>query len=265
VLTITDQRKKGPVVYPCFTIRTLADELDAHALTWRYYAPRVTPAAVWRKVLARKMRFSAIDSNKGPDFGQLWSAFDAIAPVRYGYEWASNVVSPETRVLSDVNRGELANVTWVIPDMKNSDHATSKSATGPAWVASVVNAIGASKYWNDTAIFIVWDDSGGWYDHVPPPQLDYDGLGGRVPLIVVSPYARKGYVSHTVYEFGSLLKFAEETFGLAPLAASDRRANSLIDCFDFTQPPRAFTPVPARLPALHFEHERPSNVAPDND
>jgi phospholipase C len=262
VMTITDTRAKGPLVYPCFTFHTLADELDAKALTWRYYAPAVSPEGAWRKAL----RLHGTHRGPGdPDFGQLWSAFDAIAPVRYGYEWATNVVSPETRVLSDVTHGYLANVTWVVPDMKNSDHSSSGSATGPDWVASIVNAIGRSPFWHDTAIFIVWDDSGGWYDHVPPPQLDYDGLGDRVPLIVISPYARSGVVSHTQYEFGSILKFAEERFGLAPLAASDRRANDLTDCFDFSRPPRSFRPIAARAPAAWFEREKPSLLPPDDD
>jgi phospholipase C len=195
----------------------------------------------------------------------MWSAFDAIAPVRYGYEWATNVVSPETRVLSDINNGYLANMTWVVPDMKNSDHSSSLSASGPDWVASIVNAIGRSKFWKSTAIVVVWDDSGGWYDHVPPPQLDYDGLGNRVPMIVISPYARRGYVSHTQYEFGSILKLAEERFGLPPLAASDRRANGLLDCFDFARPPRPFTPIGVHITTAQFENETPSLRPPDDD
>jgi len=262
VLTMDDHRKKGPLVYPCFTFPTLADELDAHGLTWRYYAPHVSPDTRWRQVL-RMHGMRRIPGD--PDFGQMWSAFDAIAPVRYGSEWATNVVSPETRVLSDVRNGALANVTWVVPDMKNSDHSSSQSASGPDWVASIVNAIGRSPFWYRTAIVVVWDDSGGWYDHVPPPQLDYDGLGNRVPMIVISPYAKRGYVSHTQYEFGSILKFAEERFGLRALAASDSRANDLMDCFDFSAPARAFAPIPTRVNTAQFERERPSGLAPDDD
>lgn len=90
----------------------------------------------------------------------------------------------------------------------------------------------------------MWDEWGGWYDHVKPPYLDSDGLGMRVPLLVVSPYAKAGYVSHIQYEHGSLLKFIEDIFGLPRLAASDTRANSPAgDCFDFTQKPRPFKPI----------------------
>ena len=117
---------------------------------------------------------------------------------------------------------------------------------GPSWVASVVNAVGESKFWKTTAIFVQWDDWGGLYDHVPPPYKDYDGLGFRVPLIVISPYAKKGYVSHVQYETASVLRFAENLWGLHHMAAADTRAVSPADdCFDFSQPPRKFVHIRA--------------------
>ena len=128
---------------------------------------------------------------------------------------------------------------------------TLPNGSGPDWVASVVNAIGESPYWNSTAIFIVWDDWGGWYDHVQPQQFDnYYELGFRVPLVVVSPYAKRGYVSKVQHEFGSILAFSEETFGIpkGSLGTTDVRADDLSDCFDFTQRPRTFTPIPKRSP-----------------
>ena len=127
----------------------------------------------------------------GTDFGDLWSAFDAIKQVRYGSEWQTNVSSTQN-VLGDISGGKLASVVWVCPDFANSDHPGSKPDTGPSWIAQVVNAIGDSQYWNTSAIVVVWDDWGGLYDHVPPPQLDYQGLGMRVPMLIVSPYAKKG-------------------------------------------------------------------------
>jgi phospholipase C len=143
-------------------------------------------------------------------------------------------------------------------------------------VASVVNAIGQSPYWNSSAIIVVWDDWGGFYDNAPPPQLDYRGLGIRVPCLIISPYAREtspthpGYVSHTQYEFGSILKFIEEVFGLArigrlPKGYTDQRANSLMDSFDFTQSPRPFTPISAKYPRSSFLHEPPSNAPVDTE
>lgn len=266
VRRLGDDRKIEDAVFPCFDFRTLGDELDAKRLTWRYYAPRVDPAVTWES-FQRFRRHHPKARWKGavPDFGQLWSSFDAIAHDRYGPQWSTNVVSPEHRVLADIASGDLANVTWIVPDWRNSDHSSSLSDTGPSWVASIVNTIGRSALWDSTAIVIVWDDSGGWYDHVPPPQVDYDGLGFRVPLIVVAPYAKRGYVSHVQYEFGSVLRFVEGLFDLEPLAASDRRANNLDDCFDFAAPARPFEAVGAPYSSAFFFRQRPSGVAPDRD
>jgi phospholipase C len=265
VRTLTSKRENGWRVFPCFTMRTLADELDEKGLGWRYYAPAVDSRAVWLRYLKKRRQHRLHVGERKPDFGQLWSAYDAIAPIRYGADWTRNVISPETSVFSDLRDGELAAVTWIVPDMKNSDHSISRSSTGPDWVAAIVNEIGHSRFWSDTAIFVVWDDSGGWYDHVPPPQLDYDGLGDRVPLLTISPYAKKGHVSHVQTEFGSILKFAETVFGLNSLSASDARANDLFDAFDFSAPPRRFETVPSRFGPADFLRSPPSLVAPDDD
>ncbi|HEY1655699.1 MAG TPA: alkaline phosphatase family protein, partial [Candidatus Tumulicola sp.] len=209
----------GPTPFPCFDRPALSDVLDAAGVTWRYYQHDLGPG--------------------------LWHAYDAIQHVRYGPDYA-NVVSPSQTILSDVATGNLAGVSWVMPPSNAySDHSGDASAKGPSWVAAVVNAIGTSRYWNSTAILIVWDDWGGWYDHVVPPQFNAYELGFRVPLLVVSPYAKKAHVSHVQYEFGSLLKFAETTFGLSSLGATDVRANDLTDAFNFGHPARAFTPIKA--------------------
>jgi phospholipase C len=173
--------------------------------------------------------------------------------------------TPETTILTDVAEGRLPQVSWVIPDLKNSDHATSRSDTGPSWVAAVVNAIGESAYWNSTAIFVLWDDWGGWYDDAAPPQLDFTGLGLRVPCIVISPYAKAHHVAHTQYEFGSILKFIERTYGLPSLGYTDARAADMSDAFDFSLPPRAFTLIQARYPISHFIEQRSTMQLPDDD
>ncbi|MBV8600565.1 MAG: hypothetical protein JO359_03260, partial [Candidatus Eremiobacteraeota bacterium] len=190
----------GP--FPCFSYDTLADLLERRHLPWRIYSPTVVP----------------------PRGGDLWNPFEAIDEVRHGAQWTKNVRSPETTIFRDVADGKLAAVTWVIPDHQNSDHPGSPIDTGPSWVAGIVDAIGESKFWNSTAIVILWDDWGGFYDNAVPPQVDYQGLGFRVPMIVVSPYAKAGVVSHTQYEFGSILRFAEDTFSLGRLGTTDVRA-----------------------------------------
>ena len=186
------------------------------------------------------------------------------------------MISPETTVLTDIPAGKLPAVSWVIPDLINSDHPGSGGKTGPSWVASVVNAVGSSQYWNSTAIVILWDDWGGWYDDAVPPQLDFRGLGLRVPCIIVSPYARMaspqqpGYVSHTQYEFGSILAFVEQTFGLPVLGPpslgyTDSRATSIADSFDFQQKPRAFKHIAAPMSIQYFLHQAHSGLPPDDD
>jgi phospholipase C len=243
VPTLGPNRSFGPSIFPCFTYTTLADQLDAKKISWRYYAPAIS----------------------GPDSGLIWSAFDAIHAVRYGPDWTDHVISPETQVLTDINAGDLASVTWIAPDLKNSDHALSLSTTGPDWVASIVNALGKSKMWSSTVVFVLWDDWGGWYDHVAPPFVDNDGLGIRVPLLVISPFAKKGHVSHVRYEWGSLLKFIETTYGLHAIAASDGRANPLDDCFDFAQRASAFHAIATRHSADELRHQIPSYRPPDDD
>jgi len=169
-------------------------------------------------------------------------------------------------VYADISNGSLPAVSWVIPDFVNSDHSDATTDTGPSWVASVVNAIGQSQYWKNTVIVIVWDDWGGFYDNVAPPQYGPGSLGFRVPMLLVSPYAKKGYVAHKVYEFGSILKFVERTFGLQSLGTTDVRArNFASDVLDFSKPPRKFVPIAAKYSKAFFERQAPSNLPVDTE
>lgn len=230
-----------PGPFPCFSYETLGDAMDAAGVSWRYYAPAILSG----------------------DIGYIWSAFDAVKQVRFGQDWSADVSSPSANVLSDIANKSLAQVSWVVPGANESDHQAFGATNGPQWVGSIVNAIATSPYWNDTAIFLYWDDWGGWYDHVVPPQLDQNGLGYRVPLIVISPYAKAGYVSHVQHEFGSVLHFTEEVFHLASLGQTDARADDLRDCFDFTQTPRAPPVLQSKLRRLDFMHEPISSVPID--
>jgi phospholipase C len=118
---------------------------------------------------------------------------------------------------------------------------------------------------------VLWDDWGGYYDGLKPPHRDFRGPGFRVPCIIISPYARQDYVSHTQYEFGTILKFIEEVYGLPPLGLgsgygyTDAISNSFIDSFDFAQTPRTFVPIPAKYPTSFFMNEKPSGIPPDNE
>jgi phospholipase C len=174
-------------------------------------------------------------------------------------------VAPPSKVLADIANGALPNVVWVTPTAKASDHAKLTNGTGPSWVASVVNAVGESTYWDNTAIFLTWDDWGGWADHVAPVVYNSYELGFRVPAVIISPYTPKGYVSHRQHEFGSILKFVEKAFGLASLGTTDVRADDFSDCFNFKRTPRAFTPIPAPYGADYFLKQGGGNDPPDDD
>jgi phospholipase C len=188
-----------------------------------------------------------------------------IAAVRYGAEWKKNVITPQTEIFDDISNGGLAAVSWVIPDEPDSDHPGETVDDGPSWVASVVNAVGQSSYWKSTAIIIVWDDWGGLYDNLAPPQASYGGLGFRVPAIIVSPYAKAGYISKTQYQFGSILRYIENNWNLGSLGTSDRHATSIRDCFDYSQRPITFSPIPSKLSRSYFQRRRPSYLPIDDD
>jgi phospholipase C len=245
-----------PGQYPCFEHATLSDLLEAKGVTWRYYAPSA---------------------------GSIWTAPDAIEHVCQeqtingtltcvGPQWTSNVIIPQTQVLTDIANGQLAQVSWIIPDGASSDHAAVNNGSGPSWVASIVNAIGNSPYWANTAIIITWDDWGGWYDHVAPRVIN-DGVswgsgyvyGFRVPLIVVSPYAKAAYISHVTHDFGSILKFIETIFSLPSLGYADAPADDLSDCFNFSQSPITYQTIPAPLDAAHFLNNKSPPIDPDDD
>jgi phospholipase C len=247
---------------PCWDADTLGDELDGAGLSWSYYATPVT-AGVGKPCGGK----GGIDVDGGSSSGRgIWSAYQTIKHICHGAGWDAHVFSPPSQFLKDIARGKLAAVTWITPTYLNSDHGGSGSATGPSWVASLVNAIGQSQYWNSTAIFILWDDYGGWYDPEPPAYVDDDGLGMRLPLLIISPYAKQGFVSHVHYEHGSILKFVEDIFGLGRLAASDARANSPAkDCFEFSHAPRTFVPINAPLDENSFTRQPLDERSPDSD
>ncbi|MBV8117616.1 MAG: hypothetical protein JOZ01_06535, partial [Candidatus Eremiobacteraeota bacterium] len=200
--------------------------------------------------------------------GKLWNEFAALSAVYNGPEWKTNISPPQKNVIKDANKGKLPAVAWVIPDQPHSDHPNGKGSPdeGPAWVASVVNAIGKSSAWSSTAIIVVWDDWGGFYDHEKPPFFDQaGGLGPRVPMIVISPYVAAGTISHTQYEFGSILKFIEGTFGLGSLGTTDARATSIGDMFNFKQKPRAFKMISSPLTIEQIMREPESTLPVDSE
>jgi phospholipase C len=245
-----------PGRFPCFEHPTVTDLLGNKSVTWRYYTP--SAGSIWTGPVA--IEHICQEQTVG---GVLTCT---------GADWTGNVIIPQSGVLKDIANGQLAQVTWIIPDGYSSDHANANDGSGPSWVASIVNAIGNSDYWANTAIIITWDDWGGWYDHVAPKVINDETSWGsgyvygfRVPLIVVSPYAKAAYISHVTHDFGSILKFIEKTFGLRSLGYADGPADDLSDCFNLTQTPLSFRTIAAPLDAGHFISDKRPLIGPDDD
>ncbi len=194
--------------WPCTDIEILPDRLEEANISWRYY----TSGSPWTQVMGM------------------------IRHVRYGPMWEK--VRPAEDFGADIAAGGLPSVSWLIPTQTRSDHPASGSiCDGENWTVETVNAVMESPYWESSAIFLTWDDFGGFYDHVPPPHVDLYGFGPRVPMIVISPWAKPGYVDSETYDFSSVLKTIERIHGLRPLAERDRRATDMLGAFDFDQEP----------------------------
>ena len=212
--------------FPCFDFQTLADSLQNAGLTWKFYAPPF-----------------------GVD-GYQYSSFNAINHIRNTALWTSNVVN-STQFVTDAMNGNLPSVSWLVAGLE-SEHPPNSTCLGENWTVQQINAIMQGPEWGSTAIFVTWDDFGGFYDHVPPPIVDQFGLGPRVPLLIISPFTIPGHISHTVLEHASVLKTIEERFGLPPLTNRDATVHDTRDSFNFNQsplPPLVLQPRSCPIPA----------------
>jgi phospholipase C len=244
---------EGATIYPCFDHETMADLFDAIDVSWKYY----TSSA-----------------------GSIQTAPDAISHICVpnqqtggectGTDWVNDVILNPSQVLADISACKLAQVSWVIPNGKNSDHPKSNTGGGPSWIASIVNGIGNNPvcknketYWDNTAILITWDDWGGWYDHEPPTFLagaqgDYQ-YGFRVPFMVVSAYTPVQFVDNNRMDFGTILRFLEHNFGITEGAlnfADARSTTDLTEFFNLNQVPRVFQTIPAKFDANYFLNDK---------
>ena len=209
-------------VPPCFDFETEGDLLQKHDIPWAYYA--------------------ATERQRG----YIWSAYSAIERYRNHPQRWTQYVRPVDRVFADIRKDLLPPVTWITPRFELSEHPEYSFCHGENWTTQVIDTIMRSPMWKDTAIFLTWDDYGGFYDHVPPPDVDRMGFGFRVPLLVLSPYAVDGKVSHESGEFSSVIRFIEDNWMLRPfLTHRDRDAEPMLTAFDFNQEPRP--PDPLRL------------------
>ncbi len=193
--------------WPCTDVRVLPDLLDAAGVSWREYRGR----------------------------NQWVQPLRMVPHIRFGPAW-SNIVSA-SRFVPDVRAGRLPSVSWLTPPLRLSDHPPTSICEGENWTVRMLNALMRSDEWDSTVVVLTWDDFGGFYDHVPPPHVDVYGLGPRVPLIVISPFARSGYVDHTTLEFSSVLKLIETVFDLGSLTRRDRTADDMLGMLDLAAPP----------------------------
>jgi phospholipase C len=217
--------------WPCTDVAVLPDRLDEAGISWKEYRGENEWVQPLRMV--RHVRFS-----------DMWN----------------NVVDSDDFV-PDVNSGHLPAVSWLTPPFPLSDHPPQSVCRGENWTVTMINAIMNSPEWDSTAIVLTWDDFGGFYDHVPPPHVDMYGLGPRVPAIIISPWAKPGYVDGTTYEFASVLRFIETVFDVPPLTSRDADAADMLGAFDFTQTPIAPDPLrPRDCPETPIENvpENPS-------
>lgn len=194
-------------IWPCFEVPVIQDRLNEAGVSWRYY-----------------------------EAGGFFNVLTAIKHIRFSKYWGPNVVERQ-RFMSDIRNERLAEVSWVQPGPGYNEHPGGPSVCeGENWTVRHVNAIMRSKYWPDTAIFLIWDDFGGFYDHVKPPHYDIMGPGPRTPLLVISPWAKEGYIDSTTYEASSVLTFIETVFDLDCLTQRDCRSHNMLNAFDFSQP-----------------------------
>jgi phospholipase C len=228
VLDFEDTEGHLVKVPPCFDFRTVGDLLSAKGIPWSYYAAPPAPR------------------DDAPVTGYIWSAYSAIRHIRERPKVWRRHVFPVQQVVHDIDQGRLPPVTWITPQFAFSEHPEYNFCYGENWTTRVVDSIMRSPMWKSTAIFITWDDWGGFYDHVPPPQIDRFGLGIRVPLLLISPYAKRGRVDHEHGEFSSVLRFIEDNWGLPQLTTRDREASDLSYDFDFGAEPGPPDPLPPR-------------------
>jgi uncharacterized protein (TIGR03437 family) len=212
-----------------YTFTEITNLLGSGKIDWKYYVNRGKTAG------AADGGVADVDSDETTyTFWNPLPAFPSVKndPTQFGR------LTNAAQFYVDAQNGALPQVSWVIPNSDLSEHPPGNIVTGMTYVTGLVNAVMNSPLWNTTAIFIAWDDWGGFYDHVDPPTVDQYGLGIRVPGLVVSPYARQGYVDHKTYSWESWLRIIEERFGVSPMTGRDNTANDMSDAFDFTQQPR---------------------------
>lgn len=198
---------------PCFSMKTLADEANAAGVSWKYYAAPPNTQ------------------------GYIWSTFNAIKQVRNNPQmWSQHIRTPND-FDTDVQAGKLPAISWLTSDWKYSDHPPASICNGQNWTLNKIQEVMNSPEWNSTAIVLLWDDYGGFYDHVRPPYISKYSLGPRVPAIVISPYVVAHSVYHGELDFRSVVSFMETQFRLPHTMSYPRKVTSMAKMLNPRQKP----------------------------
>jgi phospholipase C len=204
----------------CFDFGTVGEQLSKRDIDWAYYSADPYQA------------------------GYIWQAYSSIRDVFHNEEFWDEHIWPVDDLLRDIEAEVLPAVTWITPRFQLSDHPPFSTKHAHNWVTDIVNAIMRSAMWNETAIFITWDEWGGLYDHVVPPRVDHVELGFRVPMLVISPFARRGYIDDSFGEFSAPLRFITDNWGLPHLTSRIADAHGFKHVFDFRSKGRPPAPKP---------------------
>jgi len=221
----------------CFTFETVGEQLSEIGLDWAYYS--AVPGQV----------------------GYFWNAYNGIANVFHTDMWHEHV-RPVDRLARDIEAGSLPPVTWVTPRFELSDHPPFSTGHSHNWITDIVNAVMKSPQWEHTAIFLTWDEWGGFYDPVMPPEVDPVGLGIRVPLLTISPYTRRGVIDDELGEFSTPLRFIGDNWGLDYLTPRIANTHNFEHAFDFSKRPRPPVLGKKRAPAYGTPFTWPGDTYP---
>jgi phospholipase C len=221
----------------CFRFPTVGEQLTHLGVDWAFY--------------------SAVPGQPG----YFWNAYNGVENVFHTDLWHEHVRSVE-RLLDDIESGDLPSVTWVTPRFELSDHPPFSTGHAHNWVTSIVNRVMASDLWEHTAIFLTWDEWGGFYDPVLPPAVDRVGLGIRVPMLTISPFVRRGLIDDELGEFSTPLRFIADNWGLEPLTDRIRNTHNFEHVFDFGSKPRPPAPGRKRAPAYGDAFDWPGDTYP---
>jgi phospholipase C len=206
--------------------QTIFDRLQAAGVSWKFYVQNYDPTITYRDLGNVGNRESQV----------IWVPLLNIDRFIDDPTLSSHIVDL-SQYYVDLHNGNLPAVSYIVPS-GDSEHPPSSLLSGQLFVKSLIQELMRSSAWNNSAFLLAYDDWGGWYDHVNPPQVDANGYGMRVPALLVSAYAKKGSINSTQLDFTSILKFIENNWGIAPLADRDAKANDIISAFDFNQQPR---------------------------